>query len=446
MLALALGISLTASAQTKQITTICGTGAASYGGDNTFATAAKLNNPSGVAVDDSGKIYIADKNNGRIRRINRAGIIVTMAGNGTPGFTGNNIPATNAAIAPSGIAVDDSGNVYIAEANNNCVRRVSKTGIISMYAGNGTSGFMGDNGIATAAELANPVAVAVDAAHNLYISDQNNNRIRKVTPLGIITTVAGGGSGGMGDGGPATAGTLSGPAGIALDKVGNLFIVDQTNNVIRKVNTSGVISTFAGSGAVGFSGDGGNALSARFNYPVNVAVDDSNFVYIVEGNNNVIRKVDAIGNINTVVGVNSPGFSGDGGPATAAKISNPAALAIDTAGQLFIADLANHRIRKVAPKSHVGVQTVASQSGSLAIWPNPAANSLNVTAEVNEPAACNASISITDASGRVLYTNVATLAAGKLDTSIDIDSFPAGTYFLSLSSAAGTFSSGFVKH
>jgi len=318
-------------------------------GDGGAATAAILKNPFGVTVDSSGNIYIADYMNHQIRKVNTSGIISTVAGNGTAGYSGDGGAATVAQLYyPAGVAVDSAGNIYIADYNNNRIRKVNTSGIISTVAGNGTAGYSGDGGAATAAQLSNPFSVAVGSTGNIYIADGSNNRIRKVNTSGIISTVAGNGTAGYsGDGGAATAASLSSPYGVAVDSAGNIYIADRSNNRIRKVNTSGIISTVAGNGALGYSGDGGAATAAQLSSPHRVTVDSSGNIYIADTGNYRIRKVNTSGIISTVAGNGTQGYSGDGGAATAAQINNPYGVAVDSAGNIYIADNGNKRIRKV---------------------------------------------------------------------------------------------------
>jgi sugar lactone lactonase YvrE len=280
-----------------------------------------------------------------------SGTITTVAGNGTPGFSGDGGPATNARLAyPTGVAVDAAGNLYIADRLNSRVRKVSTSGTITTVAGDGSAGFSGDGGPATNAQLAGPYGVAVDAAGNLYIADFQNSRVRKVSTSGTITTVAGDGSFGFsGDGGPATNAQLAGPNGVAVDAAGNLYIADINNHRVRKVSTSGTITTVAGNGTPGFSGDGGPATNARLRPPTGVAVDAAGNLYIADIFNQRVRKVSTSGTITTVAGTGIYGFSGDGGPATNARLAYPSGVAVDAAGNLYIADQNNHRVRKVAP-------------------------------------------------------------------------------------------------
>ncbi len=277
--------------------------------------------------------------------------IDTVAGTSSRGFFGDGGPATSARLAfPWGVAVDSADNLYIADSANNRIRKVNGSGTITTVAGTGVAGFSGDAGPATSAELNDPGDVAVDTAGNLYIADFRNHRVRKVNGSGTITTVAGNGVQGFsGDGGPATAAKLDRPSGVGLDSAGNLYIADSGKSRVRKVNGSGKINTVAGNGVQGFSGDGGPATKAKLNFPVDVAADGSGNLFISDSGNSRIRKVNGSGRISTVVGATNVGaFSGDGGPATKARLSNPSGkLAVDNHGNLYIADHGNNRVRKV---------------------------------------------------------------------------------------------------
>lgn len=332
-------------AKTSILTLVAGNGTAGFSGDNGPAVSSQLNGPQGVTLDVAGNLYIADGGNNAIRKVSN-GVITTVAGNGTAGFSGDNGPATSGQLStPFGVAVDSAGNLYIADRDNYRIRKVLN-GIISTVAGNGVSGYSGDNGPAASAQMSDPQGLAVDSAGSLYVADEGNNCIRKISN-GVITTVAGNGApGSRGDGGPATSAELFFPFGVAVDSFGNLYIADAFSFRIREVS-NGVISTIAGTGQSGFSGDNGLAINAQLNSAESVAVDSAANVYIGDNLNYRVRKVSK-GVISTVAGNGAPGFSGDGGPATTAQLAFPDGVALDTAGNLYISDFSDQRVRKVS--------------------------------------------------------------------------------------------------
>ena len=327
-----------------------------YTGDGGPATAAELDQPSSVCIDISGNVYISDAGNNVIREVNTLGIISTIAGDGYDagqpfgGYYGDGGPATAAEFFnPIAVAVDPSGNLYIADEENYVVRKVNSSGKISTIAGNHNLGYGGDGGPATAAQLYDPNCLAIDASGNLYISDGGNNVIREVNTSGIISTIAGNhsyGAGYSGDGGQATAAELYGPNGITFDATGNLYFADWENNVVRIVNTSGIINTIVGNHQAGYSGDSGPATAAELRRPYGVAVDASGNLLVGDQYNMVVRKVNTSGIISTFAGNHKEGWSGDGGPATAAELYYPSGIAFDAWGELYIADQYNN-IRKV---------------------------------------------------------------------------------------------------
>jgi len=342
------------------ITTVAGSASYGYSGDGGAATEAQLRQPNAVVIDGAGNLYIADTSNNCIRMVPTAngtyfgiamtaGSIYTVAGTGSYGYSGDGGPATDAQLRyPGGVAIDSAGNLYLADTNNHRIRKVNTGGTITTIAGTGEAGYSGDGGAATSAKLYQPRGIAIDSADNLYIADYYNNRIRKVNTGGTITTVAGTGTAGYsGDGGAATSAKLYYPYDVAIDSSGNLYIADTFNHRIRKVNTGGTITTVAGTGSYGYSGDGGAATSAKLYYPRGVATDSAGSFYIADNLNHRIRKVNTGGTITTVAGTGSAGYSGDGGAATDAKLNNPYGVAIDSAGNLYIADKENHRIRFV---------------------------------------------------------------------------------------------------
>jgi len=342
-----------ADGQTYTISTVAGTGTLGYSGDGGPATSARLYGPYGVAVDSSGNLYIALSGDHRIRKVTPGGTISTVAGTGTSGYSGDGGPATSAQLKqPSGVAVDSSGHLYIADSTNHRIRRVGPLGNIGTVAGTGTEGYSGDGGPATGAQLSSPTGVAVDSSGHLYIADYSNHRIRRVGPLGNIGTVAGTGTVGYsGDGGPAASAQLRYPYGVAVDSSGNLYIAEFFGHRIRKVTPGGTISTAAGTGTAGYSGDGGPATSAQLNHPTGVAVDSSGNLYIADCLNDRIRKVTPGGTISTVAGTGTLGYSGDGGPATSAQLFQPIGVAVDAAGRVYLSDTSNQRVRVLTPGS-----------------------------------------------------------------------------------------------
>jgi hypothetical protein len=331
------------------INALAGNGTAGFSGDGGPATNAQLNFPVAIATDSSGNVYIDDQGNNVIRKVTPSGTISTVAGNGTAGFSGDGRPATNAQINGSfGIAVDGNGDLFIADTSNNVVREVTPDGLIHTIAGTGTAGFSGDNGPATAAQLNIPAGLTLDSNGDLFIADRLNNRIREVTPQGIITTVAGNGTGGFsGDGGPATNAQLDRPDDVAIASNGDLFIADEFNGRVRVVMANGIISTFAGGGNSGL-GDGGPATAASFNTPVGVAVDASGNVFIVDRDNNRIREVTTNGFIYTVAGGGSA-VPGNGGPATNAQLFTPDGVVVDHSGNLYIVEENDNLARIISP-------------------------------------------------------------------------------------------------
>jgi hypothetical protein len=330
------------------ISTIAGNGVIGYsGGDGGPATAAGVADAYGVTVDRAGNIYISQDY--RVRKVDASGIITTYAGNGTPAYSGDGVPATATGLIPHFMAVDASGNLYITDPNNYRILKVdATTRIISTVAGNGIHGHSGDGGPATAAEMT-PLFIAMDNAGNIYVKD--SNWVRRVdATTGIITTVAGNGTSiYSGDGGPATAAGV-GPRGLAVDRSGNLYIVDQNNYRIRMVTPAGIISTYAGTGVPGYSGDGGPATAAQFSLMQygGLFADGLGNLYIGDDQNFRIRKVNAFGIITTIAGNGTYGFRGDGGPATTAEIGVVYSIARNGIGNIYFADGGNDRVRMLS--------------------------------------------------------------------------------------------------
>lgn len=350
------------------ISTVAGTGTAGFKGDNEPAVKAELNRPYGIAVDGTGTLYFSDYNNHRIRKITTDGKISTVAGTGAAGYRGDNGPAVSAQLnCPREVAVDSAGALYVTDAANHRVRKITADGKISTVAGTGTAGFTGDGGPAVTARLNYPLGVVVDSTGTLYISDHANHRIRKITADGTISTVAGTGVAGFkGDGGPAVSSQLNRPYAVAVDDADSLYITDGGNHRVRKITADGTISTVAGTGTAGFGGDDGPADSAQLNLPLGVAVDSTGTLYVSDYHNHRVRKITADGTISTAAGTGTAGFGGDDGPAASAQLYNPFGLAVDCVDTLYIADHLNNRIRKIASAKLAGLP----DSGTVVSWAN----------------------------------------------------------------------------
>jgi uncharacterized protein (TIGR03437 family) len=333
------------------INSIAGDGTIGYSGDGGLATGAGLFQPYGISVDSAGDVYIAEAADCRVRMIDLKLDINTIAGNGSPGFAGDSGPAGAALLnEPTGVVVDSSGNLYVADSLNGRVRKITPSAAISTVAGNGGYSYSGDGGPAAKAELYQPQAVAVDASGNSYIADSGNHVVRKVAANGTIATIAGNGVAGYGgDGGSGAKAQLNTPTGVAVDNSGNVYIADSGNHRVRRVASDGSISTFAGNGTAGFAGDGGAAASAELYTPFGLAVDASGNLYIAELGNSRVRKVSTAGTITTVAGDGTTAYGGDGGPAVNAQLNYPQAVAVDAAGNLYIADTFNYCVRLVTP-------------------------------------------------------------------------------------------------
>jgi sugar lactone lactonase YvrE len=338
-------------ARTKTITTIAGTGLAGFGGDGGPALSAPLDLPVAVAVDDQDEIYVADALNNRIRRISRDGIVTTVAGTGLGGSSGDGAPATEAHLSqPLGVAITPTG-FAIADSSNHRVRVVDRAGVISTLAGVGTAGFSGDGGPGVEAELAFPVSVAWDPQRGLLVADSNNHRVRAISQQGDITTVAGNGlAAHSGDGEGAAAAELYEPIGVATTPDDAVIVADSLNHVVRRIGPDLTIQTIAGTpGVAGYHGDGGPAVDAALEFPTGVAVGGDGSVYIADVGNDAVRRVAPDGTITTVAGTGTSGSDGDGGPASTARLSGPSGVAVDRDGTLYVADTGNNRVRRIGP-------------------------------------------------------------------------------------------------
>ena len=356
------------------------------------------------------------------------GIITTVAGTGESGFNGDNIAATDAKLfLPEGVFTDSIGNLYIDDALNNRIRKVIiSTGIITTVVGNGMGGFAGDGGQATDAKLFTPSGVSVDRFGNIYVADLNNNRIRKIDATsGIISTIAGTGVAGYtGDHGLAINAQIDEPGQAVADSYGNVYFTESGNSILRKVDVStGIITTIAGNGIVGYSGDNGPAISSQLSKPYGLFIDSLNNIFIDEWGNGTIRRIDAITNkISTVAGTGVQGFSGDGGPATDAKLI-PDGVWVDKYGTIFIADLDNNRIRKVY-NPQLSVNSTTKTNNDISVFPNPANDELTIEYHLanNEDAV----FEIIDLTGRIVSTK--TLISGRRIEMVDIHALIQGMY------------------
>lgn len=348
-----------------------GTGTPGYGGDGGPATLARLRYPTDAVTAPDGSLYVADHQNHRIRKIDPGGVITTVAGTGLPGYTGDGGPATLARLFnPYALAIGPDGSLYIADTGNNRIRKVSTDGTISTVAGSGLYGYGGDGGPATLARLGSPSGVAVALDGSMYIADTDNNRVRQVGTDGNIITVAGTGTAGYsGDGGQGTNARLYHPVRVAITQDGALYISDLVNHRVRALRPDGVISTFAGTGTSGFSGDGGPANVAQLNGPIGLALDPAGTLYIADSGNNRVRHVDSNGIIVTLGGNGTAGYSGDEGLAANASLNGPSGVSIGPDGVAYIADTGNSRVREIGtaqPSLELGEFVVPSEDGTLA--------------------------------------------------------------------------------
>jgi uncharacterized protein (TIGR03437 family) len=353
-------------------TNFAGNLSSGYSGDSATSSSAQLWSPENVTTDASGNLYIADRGNHVIRKVTPDGVITTFAGTGQLGSSGDGGPATAATFnEPTGLAFDATGNLYIADANNHRIRKITPQGIISTVVGNGTDEFAGDGGPATQASLNLPIAVTFDKAGNLYITDTLNNRIRKVTTNGAIQSIAGVTLNGYtGDGGLATQAQLNFPTGVVVDDAGNVFIADTSNHRVRKINTSGIISTVMGTGSAGYSGDEGPAVNAVLNAPGGLALDAAGNLYIADQYNHCIRRLSTDGKASTAVGSGTQGAGNGSGDATSIQLNAPAGVAFDRAGNLFIADTNNHRVVKVQTYNSITSVSAASYRSNRPVAPD----------------------------------------------------------------------------
>ena len=442
------------------ITTFAGTGFAGFAGDSGPATAAQFNGPNSLTFDGSGNLYVNDGYNNRVRKINTAGIVTTVAGNGVMAYGGDGGQATTASLYyPASVLADVYGNIYISTNADNRIRKVNSSGIINTIAGNGILGYNGDGIAATLAQLYYPYVGAINPARNLVFADPQNYRIRRIDSYGIISTIAGNGiSGYSGDGGQATAAKLKDPSWLCMSASGELYIADNLARCIRKVDIHGIITTYVGTGIAGYSGDGGPATAAQLFYPNGITIDNYNNLYISDYVANVIRKVDAAGLITTIAGNGSVGYSGDGGPATIAQLNGPNSVTVDISGNVYIADLNNNVVRKISYPSikptdsptvigpgaidttHVIVNhtnVTGFQQERVELYPSPVRGELTI----NTDNVIYRSITITNSIGQTMLERNITCAT----TVIDVHTLPVGIYLLVIKGEDGVKTIRFLK-
>jgi sugar lactone lactonase YvrE len=415
-------------------------------GEGYNAVNAELSVPYNVAVDAAGNIYVADYYNSRIRKIDpvTGDIITTVCGDGISGaydgYSGDGGPADSARIFfPAAVAVDLAGNLYIADQSNNRIRMVDTSGIITTIAGNGVAGYYGDGGLATAAELSGSYGVAVDNSGNVYVADRDNYRIRKINTSGIISTVAGDGTSAYSADGVSAISTGIDPLDVAVDALGNIYIADGNNNRIRKVDTSGIISTIAGTGIAGFTGDGSLATTAEINGSGGVKADGMGNVFFSDYGNNRVRMINTSGIINTIAGNGAAGLFGDNGLATLAELNGPGGVAIDGSGNVYIADCYNYRIRKVS-LSYLSVPAISKVTQeNIVIYPNPASTTLTIQSNAVTLSGAEGQITITNLLGQTVFTQ----NYNSEQVQINVSSLPTGLYFVKVN---GSEVRKFVKH
>lgn len=407
------------------ITTVAGGGTLTPG-DGEQATACFLAGPISIAFDTAGNYYITERDVNRIRKVATNGIITTIAGTGGTfgGFSGDNGPATSAEISmPYGLAIDANSNIYFSDDGNGRIRKIDRLGIITTIAGTGRWPYNGENIPATDANI-NPGGIAIDSFGNIYIADYLNGRVRQINPSGVITTVGGTGVPIYnGDEIPATSANLNEPNFVAVNKAGEIFVAERGNNRIRKIDVSGIIHTIAGDGTRAYSGDNSPSTSALVNWPLGVYCDRSGNLYISDSYNNVVRKVNSSGIITTVAGTGIGGDTGDGGPAVLSKLGLPIGITTDAMDNVYIVDAANKRIRRIT--STVSAPQIYKPSKKILLFPNPSNTSfcLKIPSDFTKEVA----ITITNTLGQKIKELTC-----KTNTEIKIDlDVPYGVYYIS---------------
>jgi uncharacterized protein (TIGR03437 family) len=450
---LTLGVVSLSCAWSQQytISTYAGNGTAGSTGDSGAPTSAQLSSPLGLALDSSGNLYIVDSANQRVRKIS-SGTINTVAGNGTLGYTGDGAAATSAEMfGPSGIAVDSSGNIYIADTDNHVIREVTTNGNISTIAGDNTGGYAGDGAAAVDAELELPTGVAVDSSGNVYIADAGNNVIREVSGGNINTIV-----------GASLPQELNDPETILVDSSLNLYISEQSGYRIAKFSNQ-TLTTLAGNGEIGAAGDNGPGIDAELDEPTGIALDSKGYLYICDTDNSKIRKIAPDGTITTIAGLGFAGYYGDGGFATNALLSFPRGIVVDSQGDVFVSDTGNNVIRELKPVtpsiSGGGVVNAASfgaqlSPGGLAtvFGSNFTGSGLDAIASLPLPASLGGvSVQVNGVAAHVLYASSTQInfqipwetKAGSATLAVSVNGFASGKVNITVQAAApGLFFSG----
>lgn len=393
--------------QAQTVTTFAGAGEGYADGN---LVTARFNKPMDVVTDQAGNVYIADTYNDRIRKITADGTVSTLAGS-TRGYA-NGTGANAKFNLPMGVAVANDGTLYVADSFNQRVRKITQDGVVTTLAGSGTSG--GANGTGTAAQFYTPRAIIVGIDGNIYVSEYGGHRIRKITPEGVVTTVAGGGQGFME--GTGTGARFNHPKGLDMDAEGNLYVADSDNHKIRKITPDGVVTTLAGS-SNGYAD--GNGTEAKFQYPSGVAVDNSGNIFVTDTNNQRIRLVTPNGNVLTVAGGATTGATN--GTGTDARFNYPEGVAVNSEGFLYIADFSNNRIRKIVEPL---AKTEVFSDQKITMYPNPASHTVTIASDND----VQYSIALYDINGRqLMYDTVHT------NKSIDVSSLQKGVYMVKLS-------------
>ena len=370
----------------RVVTTLAGTATVAGFADG-VGTAASFNYPYGVATDSAGDVYVADTLNNAIRKITPAGVVTTLAGTGTAGHA----DGTGAAASfnrPNGVATDGAGNIYVADTNNSIIRNITPTGVVTTLAG--TAGVIGHaDSVGTGASFAYPTGIATDSVGNIYVADSNNQTIRKITPTGLVTTLAGTAGVTGGTDGTGAAASFAYPGGVATDSAGNIYVADTSNSTIRKITPAGVVTTLAGTGTAGYAD--GTGAAASFNNPYGVATDSAGDVYVADTFNSTIRKITPAGVVTTLAGTGTAGHAD--GVGTTASFSYPDGVATDGAGNIYVADTGNKVIRKITPAGLV--TTLAGTAGVLG-----SADGVGPAASFNFPHGV-----VTDSAGDVYVTD-----------------------------------------